>query len=241
MTGREASGTGEWARGLLAGPVARAAPMLLGAQVWCNGVSVEITEVEAYGGPEDPGSHARRGPTPRSRIMFGRAGTAYVYLSYGVHHCLNVVAGPVGTGAAVLIRAGRVVDGTSTARQRRTSSQRRRRTPLPDHRLASGPGALGQALGIELSHNGADLLVAKSDSTDLTLRLGAPTGEGGSEASATSEQRRTRAGARVGVAGPGGDGDTFPWRFWIADDLTVSRYRRATPRARSSTGPGTAG
>ncbi len=108
---------------------------------------VVLTEVEAYGGPDDQASHASNGQTRRNRSMFGPAGTLYVYRSYGVHWCANVVTGPVGTGEAVLLRAGRPIDGEEVIRQRRGRS---------DH-LCDGPGKLCQALGITGVHDGTSL------------------------------------------------------------------------------------
>ena len=111
-----------------------------------------IVETEAYLGREDPASHAYRGPTPRSSIMFGPPGRLYVYLSYGMHHCMNFVARPEqdGVAGAVLIRAIEPLSGlTAMARRRRTERQQL---------LASGPGRLTQALGIDRAWNGASLL-----------------------------------------------------------------------------------
>lgn len=132
--------------GLSADPV-EVAPRLLGARLHHAGVTVRLTEVEAYGGADDPGSHAHRGRTPRNASMFGPAGRLYVYLSHGVHHCANVVCG-AGPGA-VLLRAGEVVDGVERARERRPG--------VPDRNLARGPGCLARTLALDLSHDGLDL------------------------------------------------------------------------------------
>ena len=115
------------------------APRLLGAVLRHGDVAVRLTEVEAYDGPNDPGSHAYRGRTPRNAVMFGEPGHLYVYFTYGMHHCCNVVTGPVGTPSAVLLRAGEVVAGAEIARSRRNSSS--------DRDLARGPARLCQALG----------------------------------------------------------------------------------------------
>lgn len=124
--------------------------MLLGAVIWHAGVGVRITEVEAYLGPADPASHAFRGPGGRADVMFGPPGRIYVYLSYGIHHCVNVVCSPDGVASAVLLRAGEVVGGHDLARARRGAR-------IPDRKLASGPGNLGQALAAVLGDTGAML------------------------------------------------------------------------------------
>jgi DNA-3-methyladenine glycosylase len=132
--------------------VADAARLLLGrrlrSEVGGAPTEVILTEVEAYGGAGDPASHAHRGPTARNAAMFGRAGTLYVYRSYGVHWCANVVTGPEGEGSAVLLRAGEPVAGNEVMAARRGRA---------DH-LADGPGKLAQALGIAGEHDGLDLL-----------------------------------------------------------------------------------
>ena len=105
-----------------------------------------IVEVEAYGGAEDAASHAKSGPTARNRSMFGPPGHAYVYFTYGLHHCLNVVTGPEGEGAAVLVRAVAPSVGGVLWRERRPD--------LPAGREASGPGRLARALGLTRAHDG---------------------------------------------------------------------------------------
>jgi len=124
-------------RKALPGPVLEVAPRLLGATLRHGGVALRITEVEAYDGAEDPGSHAFRGPTTRNAIMFGPPGFLYVYLIYGMHHCANVVCGPEGRAAAVLLRAGEIVGEPP--------------------RTASGPGRLCRALDIDRDQGGVDL------------------------------------------------------------------------------------
>lgn len=109
-------------------------------------MAVRLTEVEAYDGPNDPGSHAFRGQTRRNATMFGTPGRLYVYLSHGLHHCANLVTGPEGDPGAVLLRAGEVVEGLDIARSRRGSAT--------DRDLARGPGRLGQALGLTLADDG---------------------------------------------------------------------------------------
>jgi DNA-3-methyladenine glycosylase len=185
---------------LLEGPVLEAAPRLLGATFTHGGVTVRLTEVEAYDGADDPGSHAHRGPTPRNEVMFGPPGRLYVYFTYGMHHCCNVSCGPEGRASAVLLRAGEVVDGLDVARARRPGSS--------DRDLARGPARLCKAMGIDRTDNGLDLRDA--------LRLG-------------PEEQRVSAGPRVGLRLAA----DRPWRFWVTDHPSVSRYVAAKPRPRS--------
>ena len=161
-------------------------------------VGGRIVEVEAYRGPEDLAAHSSRGRTPRNSVMFGDPGHLYVYLIYGLHHCMNVVAGPGRKPEAVLVRALAIDEGLALAR--------RRRGPTPvDVRLASGPGNVGRALGIDRSHTGLDL-------------LGGPVRVEPPERRAENVMRGTRIG--VDYAGPWA---ARPLRFWIADDPHVSR------------------
>jgi len=191
----------------LDGRVADVAPTLLGAVLRANGVAVRLTEVEAYEGESDPGSHAFRGRTPRTEVMFGPAGRAYVYFTYGMHWCLNVVCGPDGSAAAVLLRAGEVIDGIQIARERRPRSA--------DRDLARGPARLTRALAIEGRYGGADLL---DPASPVTLTVGH-----------RAARDRIRTGPRVGV---GGAGAATPWRFWLDGEPTVSAYRAAVVRSR---------
>ena len=110
---------------VLTGPVEDVAPLLLGAVLHHDGVAVRLTEVEAYDGSDDPASHAYRGRTPRTEVMFGPPGRLYVYFSYGMHWCANVVTGPDDRASAVLLRAGEVVEGVDVARVRRGSARDR--------------------------------------------------------------------------------------------------------------------
>jgi DNA-3-methyladenine glycosylase len=167
-------------------------------------VTVALTEVEAYAGQVDPASHAYRGPTARNEVMFGEAGHLYVYLSYGMHHCCNVVTGPHGEASAVLLRAGRVVEGVDLARQRRGERP-------ADTALARGPGNLCRALGLDRRHNGADLV----GDGGLRLRPGVPV-----------DPATILLGHRVGVS----LAHDVPWRFWLEDEASVSAYKRS-PRA----------
>ena len=184
---------------------------LLGAHLSHGGVTVRITEVEAYAGEVDPGSHAYRGRTKRNAVMFGPPRHLYVYFTYGMHYCANVVLSQDGSAAAALVRSGEVVAGAGLARQRRGA--------VTDRDLARGPARLAQALGLTLADNGAPILASSHDERAITL------GEGAAVAAVES-------GPRVGVRGPGGDGGLFPWRFWIAGDPFVSVYRPAVPRPR---------
>lgn len=199
-----------------------AAPRLLGSVLHGRGVAVRITEVEAYRGSDDPGSHAFRGETPRTRPMFLGAGHVYAYFTYGMHTCVNLVCGVAGTASGLLIRAGEVVGGHELATDRRRGGVPTRRVLPRD--LARGPARLAQALGVTLGDSGTPL--APLDRPDLDrLRL---------EVRAALPPAAIATGPRVGVAGPGGDGDAHPWRFWIAGDPTVSPYRAAAPRRRPS-------
>jgi DNA-3-methyladenine glycosylase len=192
---------------LLAGPVEPAARGLLGALVSANGVTVRLTEVEAYSGlGSDPASHAHRGRTKRNEVMFGPAGYAYVYFTYGMHWCLNVVTGPPGVASAVLLRAGTVVAGLELARARRGPAVR-------DRDLARGPARLVSALGVDGSAYGTSVL----DGTG-PLRLSVP--------SPPVDPASIRSGPRVGVTGA----HDVEWRFWLDGEATVSAYRRHARR-----------
>jgi DNA-3-methyladenine glycosylase len=192
-------------RDFLARPVLEVAPDLLGCLVHAGGVTVRLTEVEAYDGTNDEGSHAFRGRTPRNEVMFGPAGHLYVYFSYGMHWCANVVCGPAGHASAVLLRAGEVVAGEEAARVRRGGR-------VPHRDLARGPARLCGALGIDRAANGLDL-------TDDASAVRLATGEAPSSVSC---------GPRVGLRGAAGN----PWRFWATDEPTVSAYRAHSPRRR---------
>lgn len=189
---------------LLARPAEQVAPLLLGFVLRHDGVGVELTEVEAYAGLSDPASHAFRGPTPRTAVMFGPPGHLYLYFSYGMHWAANVVCGPDGTASACLLRSGRVVEGVELARDRRHGA--------PDRDLARGPGRLTQALGLGPGQRGLDLLA------DGPVRF-----EPGSLDPAEIE---VATGPRVGVS----QAADVPWRFWVAGSRYVSAYKRS-PRA----------
>jgi DNA-3-methyladenine glycosylase len=190
------------------------APRLLGAvlvhETDAGTVAVRIVEVEAYDGETDPGSHAFRGRTPRNAVMFEDAGLAYVYFTYGMHWCMNLVCGPPGRAAAVLLRAGEVVDGVALA------ALRRGRSGVRD--LARGPARLCQALGVDGSCNGADLI----SGGPLRLLSGAAVGG-----------EHVRSGPRVGLSAAA----SRPWRFWVDGDPAVSAYRPHAPRRAQERGP----
>jgi DNA-3-methyladenine glycosylase len=191
----------------LSRPSTEVAPLLLGSIVHGRGVSVRLTEVEAYLGEADPGSHAFRGQTRRNAVMFGPPGRLYTYFTYGMHVCANVVCSPEGIATAVLLRAGEVVDGIELARERRTTSRR-------DTDLASGPARLCVALGIRLDDDGTDLATG-----DIRLEH------------ASHPEPVVATGPRTGVSGEGGT-DAYPWRFWVPGDPTVSPYKRSVARVR---------
>ena len=163
-------------------------------------VAVRLSEVEAYGAEDDPGSHAFRGPTKRNASMFEVGGTAYVYSIYGMHELLNIVTGVRGQASAVLLRAGTVVSGREVAQVRRGA------VPA-DHRLACGPGNLAVCLGITRDLDG--VLLGPHAALDVIP--------------ATSRLRAAdvSAGARVGLRDDG-----RPDRYWVTGDLTVSKARR---------------
>ena len=201
-------------------------------------VAVALTEVEAYAGDIDPASHAYRGKTARNAVMFGPPGYAYVYFTYGMHFCVNVVCLPAGTANAVLLRAGRVIAGEDLARRRR-AGRRLAAGPSdgpagpPDppaasvlsfRELARGPARLCQALAIDRTQNGVDLCDPASP-----LRLYGPDVDGGA-----GPEGAVSAGPRVGVSA----GAETNWRFWRSNDETVSAYRPAKARVpRVRTGP----
>ncbi|HEX9228234.1 MAG TPA: DNA-3-methyladenine glycosylase [Arthrobacter sp.] len=212
--GLAAGGPADELRTLLSRDARHVAPQLLGAVLTHEGrdgpVSVRITEVEAYLGPHDslhpdPGSHTFRGATARNAVMFGPAGHLYVYFTYGMHHCANIVCGPEGVASAVLLRAGEIVAGESLALKRRPTSK-------ASKDLASGPARLATALGITTADSGRDALLAP-------FRLDLP----------AVPAMDVMSGPRVGVSGAGGTED-YPWRFWLSGDPTVSRYKAAKVR-----------
>ncbi|MFF0344128.1 DNA-3-methyladenine glycosylase [Kribbella sp. NPDC004875] len=219
-------------RSSLSGPVLDVAPKLLGMvlrSTTAEGtVAVRLTEVEAYDGPNDPGSHAYRGETPRNAVMFGPAGFLYVYFTYGMHFCMNVVIGPEGKPSAALLRAGEVIEGVDLARARRgpVATQKsafnqvkagpvvKRPRVNPDRDLARGPARLCVALGIGREGNGIDLLAE-----DSAVQLLPGPGFVGEPST----------GPRVGLR----EAADRPWRFWIPNDPSVSPYRPHVPKKRA--------
>ena len=176
-----------------------AAPGLLGWELISNtpaGITGgRIVETEAYHGPEDPASHAFRGPTTRTAPMFAAAGTIYVYLSYGMHTCFNLVTGPAGQGQAVLIRAREPTTGLDLMRQRRNQTN--------PSLLTNGPGKVGQALGITRDLSGTQL--------GQVLELHPP--------NQPVQPQDVLCGPRIGIT----QAADKPWRFWLAGNPYVSR------------------
>jgi DNA-3-methyladenine glycosylase len=199
----------------LIGPADEVARSLLGCWLVCERpegtVALRLTEVEAYSGSGiDPAAHSHRGPTPRAAIMFGPPGRLYVYFSYGVHWCANVVVGAEGDGEAVLLRAGEIVAGEQLARSRRPAARSARD-------LAGGPARLTQALAIGRDDLATDLL-----SADSAIRLH----RGGPVPAAIST------GPRVGIS----VATDLPWRFWETDAPSVSVFRAGGKPRRSGAG-----
>ena len=239
-------------REFFARPSVPVAPDLLGCvlehQTEAGLVAVELTEVEAYAGASDPASHAYRGKTARNAVMFGPPGHAYVYFTYGMHFCVNLVCLGNGSASAVLLRAGRIIEGEELARARRTGGSRgvreggspgeetavprgvrgdgspRENKAIPFRDLARGPARLCQALDIDRSLDGADVCVP-----DSPLRMRWP--EAGT--TARSADRKILSGPRVGISAAA----EVPWRFWVEGDPTVSAYRPAVPRRRKRVTP----
>ncbi len=210
-------GTALLPREFFAGRALQVAPRLLGCvlehQTAEGLVAVELTEVEAYEGSVDPASHSYRGRTARNAVMFGPPGHAYVYFTYGMHFCANLVCGPEGTATAVLLRAGRIIEGVPLAAARRLAGRPAAR--VADRDLARGPGRLGQALGIDRAQNGADVC---DPASPVRVRPGlSPVTPG-----------QISRGPRVGVSSAA----EWPWRFWLTGDPTVSLYRPWVPRTR---------
>jgi DNA-3-methyladenine glycosylase len=199
---------------LEAGPL-RVAPFLLNKVLVHGDRAGRIVEVEAYHGADDPASHAYRGPTPRTAVMFGPAGFLYVYFTYGMHWCANVVCGPDGEAAAVLIRALEPLRGLEAMRADRPAARR-------DTDLCNGPAKLSQALAITGADSGTDLLAPPprrvrpgGASTDPPT----PATPVQLEDDGTPPPRRPGRGVRIGISVAA----ERPWRFWVSGNPNVSR------------------
>lgn len=217
LTGPADAGRALVPRSFFGRPAVEIAPALLGCvlehETPDGAVAVRLTEVEAYAGAADPASHAFRGQTKRNAVMFGPPGHAYVYFTYGMHFCVNLVCLPEGTAEAVLLRAGAVIGGAELARRRRPAAR-------TDTDLARGPARLCQALAIDRALDGADVCDPASPLRILAASPGsAPAPD------------QVRCGPRVGVRGAA----EVAWRFWIDAEPTVSVYRPYTPRRRAQT------
>ena len=194
-------------------PVLEIAPDLLGRTLVrateAGPIELRLTEVEAYDGPNDPASHAYRGRTDRNAVMFGPPGHVYVYFTYGMWHCLNLVCGPEGKASGVLLRGGRITAGADLARVHRPTSRK-------DADLAQGPARLATALSVDRALNGTD--ACADDAGPFRVLTGTPL-----------PTAVVRSGPRSGV---GGEGAAHPWRYWVDGDPTVSPYRAHAPRKR---------
>lgn len=179
-------------------PADRIAPLLLDAIIWHESVGIRITEVEAYLGADDAAAHSARGQTRANAALFGPPGRLYVYHSYGIHKAGNIVAHPPGGSGGVLLRAGEVVAGLDEARARRGAN-------IPDHRLASGPGNFGKALGLGISDNSCE--ISLGDTGRFRLQL-----------SPAGKATRVVVGPRVGIT----KNAAALLRYWIPGDKTVS-------------------
>jgi DNA-3-methyladenine glycosylase len=187
-------------RRFYAGSSVEVAPQLLNKLLVRDGRAGRIVEVEAYRGSADPASHAFRGPTRRNATMFGRPGLLYVYFTYGMHFCANVVCMPEGTAEAVLLRALAPVSGLDAMRFARPAATK-------DAQLASGPAKLCQALGITGADDGVDLVTGRGGIRVVDDGVAPPTVP-------------ARSG-RVGIR----HASDLPWRWWVPGDPNVSRAR----------------
>ena len=177
------------------------APELLNKVLVGNGVAARLVEVEAYRADEDPGSHAFKGRTARNASMFAAPGTLYVYFSYGNHWCMNVVSGPGEQPHAVLLRAAAPLAGIDTMRARRVAARR-------DRELCSGPGRLGQAFGVDRTHDGLDLVRGEIRIAD----------------DGVAPPARPGVSVRIGLAA--GKGEARLYRFYVEGDENVSAKPR---------------
>jgi DNA-3-methyladenine glycosylase len=201
----------------LAGDPVAIAPWLLNKLLVRGDRAGRIVEVEAYRGLADPASHAYRGRTPRTEVMFGPPGHLYVYFTYGMHWCANVVCGPDTVAGAVLIRALAPTAGLPAMRQVRPAARR-------DRDLCNGPAKLCQALGITGADNGVDLVPARAR---RSMAPAAPGASGAPDAlppvllvdDGTPPPARPGRGPRVGIS----VATERRWRWWVAEDESVSR------------------
>ncbi|AGP31916.1 DNA-3-methyladenine glycosylase [Corynebacterium terpenotabidum] len=186
-------------------------------------VAVLITEVEAYPGSGDPASHTYRGETPRCATMFGPPGHLYVYASYGIHRAGNIVCCDAGTGAGVLLRAGRVVAGLEVARTRRTRWRDGTAVVPSDEALARGPGNLGSVLGLSLELDGATIMQVESAGDTAAGDRPVPTlgPDAGFVLTAPASPVEVARGPRIGIS----KNVDAPLRFWIPGDPTVTSPR----------------
>jgi DNA-3-methyladenine glycosylase len=189
-------------RRVLAGDSLTVAPLLLNAILAADGCAVRIVEVEAYRGSEDLASHSFRGRTKRNGTMFGEAGLLYVYFTYGMHFCANVVCGPPELALAVLLRAGEVVAGTELIRTRRPAARK-------DAQLCAGPARLCQALAVDRGFDGIDLLAP-----DSPVRLFHDD---------VSPPKEPLVGPRIGLGRKVGEAARYPWRFGVPGSSSLSR------------------
>ncbi len=204
-------------RELLAGDPVEVAPLLLGMLLVAGSATGRIVEVEAYRGEEDDASHAFRGRTARNATMFGPPGFLYVYTSHGIHTCANVVCWPQGRAGAVLLRALEPLSGQELMCRRRSARRPSLRAGgLQERELCSGPGRLCQALGIERSFDGTDLL---GEGGLVELVPAGPAGDG-------EQPPVVLSGPRIGLS-PRLEGAGEPWRFFAAGNVHVSRWHGA--------------
>lgn len=199
-------------RDWFARPAGELALALLGSRLVVGEVQIRLTEVEAYEGETDPGSHAFRGRTARNATMFGEGGHLYIYRHMGLHSCANVVSSHDGHANGCLLRAGEVVAGAETARARRAAAGVTRR----DTDLAQGPGRLTVAAGLTYQLDGLDLCAGQ------TRGPGDAPAPRAWIAPRTGPPPEILTGPRIGVSADAADPDPHPLRFWIADDRTVS-------------------
>jgi DNA-3-methyladenine glycosylase len=194
-------------------PSAEVAPDLLGCVFWSDSpqgrVAVRLVEVEAYEGEADPASHAFRGQTRRNAVMYGPAGHAYVYFTYGMHFCVNLVCQPAGEASAVLLRAGQVIEGAELAAERRPAGRSSAAARVRD--LTRGPARLCQALAIDRACDGTDVCAPGS-----RLGIGPP--------DAADGELRISRGPRIGIT----RAVDWPLRFWVTGDRYVSANQRVT-------------